>query len=106
MANSEDSIQVSSSRKIADHLGQRIVQCREQRGWNRNVLARRSGLGYSHLRYLEEGRGEPTVSTVLALVRAFGLCSIEELLGGPLGTRILLELEESGEAGGPHPQPL
>lgn len=73
------------------------IELREREGWKRNVLATRAGIACSNLRLLEDGSHEPSPSTMLALVRVFRFCSIEELIGGPLGTRILPELDGSGD---------
>lgn len=91
------------SRKIAIHVGHRITELRQDKQWTRNALATRAGIAYSNLALLEAGDHEPNLSTMLALVRTFGLCSIEELIGGPLGTRILLELERTPAAPPPDP---
>lgn len=88
------------TRNIASHVGDRIAALRGERKLNRRRLARQAEIAYSYLVRLEEGRHEPTLGIMLRLVRAFDLCSIEELLGGPLGTRTLLDLMAREETEG------
>jgi DNA-binding XRE family transcriptional regulator len=65
---------------------------------SRQQLADAVGAVYNTIRYLEDGRHDPTLGLMLALVRVFDLCSVEELLGSELGTRSLL--------GEPHHRPV
>jgi transcriptional regulator with XRE-family HTH domain len=53
------------------------------------TLADAAGLGRGTIADILAGSSDPTLSTMLALVRAFGLGSIEELLN-PLGTSVVL----------------
>jgi DNA-binding phage protein len=52
-------------------------------------LADASGLGRGTVAEILAGNSDPTLSTMLALVRALGLGSIEELLS-PLGTSVVI----------------
>jgi DNA-binding XRE family transcriptional regulator len=73
---------------------------REAKGWSQNRLATEIGLRWHSLEKLESGTSVPTLATLLALVRAFDLVSIEEVLGdGRLGTALLLKLESDEAAG-------
>lgn len=53
------------------------------------TLARASGLGKGTIADILSGSSDPSLSTMLALVRALELGSIEELLA-PLGTAVVL----------------
>jgi DNA-binding phage protein len=52
-------------------------------------LATAAGLGNGTISDILSGSSDPTLSTMLALVRALGLGSIEELLS-PLGTSLVI----------------
>ena len=52
-----------------------------KRGWSARQLAERSGLSIGAVLTLTQGRGNPTLSTMLALVSCFELTGIELLLG-------------------------
>ncbi|MGI8668077.1 MAG: helix-turn-helix domain-containing protein [Jatrophihabitans sp.] len=57
-------------------------QYREARGLSLRDLAQLSGIGRSRLQQLESAEApNPTLSVLLALQHAFGLASIEALLG-------------------------
>src|SRR5882672_5380439 len=75
------------ARKIASAVGSRIRELRAQQTpqWTTEELARRARLSYRNLLLVEQGAHPPNLTTLLALVRAFELCSVEELLGGDLG---------------------
>jgi len=60
-------------------------------------LARAAGLGIGTVRDLLEGRSDPTLGTMLALVEALELASIEELLA-PLGTSAYREAQGGASA--------
>lgn len=53
------------------------------------ALADAAGLGHGTVADILAGTSDPTLSTMLALVRALGLGSIEELLS-PLGTSVVI----------------
>lgn len=75
-----------------------MTALREERGWSRNRLATEAGVVYNTIKLLELGRHDPSLTVLLGLVRAFDLCSVEELLGaGQLGSAVLL--------GSPHHRP-
>ncbi len=52
-------------------------------------LADAAGLGRGTVADIVSGTSDPTLSTMLALVKALGLASIEELLS-PLGTSVVI----------------
>lgn len=94
MSNSPDLLDGNQPRNIAIYLGERIVTLREAAGFNTNQLAERAGIRFSTLSELEEGKHTPSLKTLLKLLRALGLSSIEDLTGG---TAVLLWLTESEE---------
>jgi transcriptional regulator with XRE-family HTH domain len=53
------------------------------------ALADASGLGRGTVADILSGTSDPSLSTMLALARALGLASIEELLS-PLGTSVVI----------------
>ncbi len=78
---------------VAAYLGQRITLLREERGWSPYRLEKESGVPYNTLKRLEAGTTtDPGLGLLLHLVDVFGLCSIEELLGGHLGTRVVRDI--------------
>ena len=79
---------VSQQTKL--YIGDRIKRQREARHWTRADLERQSGVAYNTLKALENGETGPTLSVLLDLSRAFGLTSLDELLGG---VHILFNLE-------------
>ncbi len=71
-----------------EQFGQRLRALREGRRWSTRELASRAGIANGAVSQLESGTTSPRLTTMLALVRAFELRSIEELLG-PLPTGLL-----------------
>lgn len=62
-------------------FGTRVLKLRDQHGWTRRELARRSGLHENHLRKVEMGeRMHIEGETIIKLCRALG-CSADYLLG-------------------------
>lgn len=59
----------------------RLKALRRQRGWSQVALAVHAGMTANHVAYLELGRGEPSMTTLRRLSRAFGL-TLSELLEG------------------------
>lgn len=63
------------------HIGIRICSLREQAGWTRKQLSRRSGICVSMLSRLENGsRTNPTLGILVALADAFGV-TMDRLIG-------------------------
>ncbi|MBT3353173.1 MAG: LexA family transcriptional regulator [Nitrospinaceae bacterium] len=60
--------------------GSRIVRARSQRGWNRNQLARISGISWANLARYEEGENEPSAGKLLCIAEALGV-SVDWILG-------------------------
>lgn len=80
-----------STRRIA-LVGPRLKQLRTDRGLTIKDVATVVGLAESTVGLLEKGTHDPSLGTMLALVRFYDLCSVEEILGeGRLGTAVLLE---------------
>lgn len=86
-----------SARQLA-HVAERL---RDLRGTeiSQRELARRTGLSPRTIGQIEQGRHEPRLGTMLALRRALGLASIEELIG-PLPSTVLESIGEEVPAAG------
>lgn len=94
MGNTLGASRPDGSRNIAIYLGERIVTLRTAAGLNTNQLAEKAGIRFSTLSELEEGKHTPSLRTLLKLLRALELSSIEDLTGG---TAALLWLAEADE---------
>jgi transcriptional regulator with XRE-family HTH domain len=75
-----------TARQLA-HVAERL---RDLRGptISQRELARRTGLSPRTIGQIEQGRHEPRLGTMLALRRALGVASIEELIG-PMPSTVL-----------------
>ena len=62
-------------------LGTRIASLRQGRGLSQAELARRLNISSSAIGMYEQGRREPSVDTLIALAREFGV-SLDYLLSG------------------------
>ena len=62
-------------------LGTRIASLRQGRGLSQAELARRLNISTSAVGMYEQGRREPSVDTLIALAREFGV-SLDYLLSG------------------------
>jgi len=51
----------------------RVTELREQRGWSKNHLAKKSGLSQSTVSNLYNRPHEPTISTLESLCNGFGI---------------------------------
>jgi len=69
-----------SARQIA-HISSRLRELRAERGLSMRALADMARLSSGTVSALERGVMEPALGTMLALQAAFGLDSIESLLG-------------------------
>ena len=69
-------------------LGSRVLELRNERGWNQKELAQRAGIHTTRLSKLERGLGRPSLNEVMGLADALGL-RLDDLLGrdGPPRTR-------------------
>ena len=66
----------------ARNFGRRLKEMREQAGLTQPQLAQRSGLTKAGIANLEQGRREPSWSTVVALSRALNV-ALDEFLQEP-----------------------
>lgn len=77
------------ARMTARQLARVAARLRELRGdESQRGLAERSGLSPTTIGELEKGQHEPRLGTMLVLRDAFGLGSIEELVG-PMPSKVL-----------------
>jgi transcriptional regulator with XRE-family HTH domain len=89
------------------HLGNRLRTVREQTGLSQEKAAGKAGITRNGLALLEKARfPNPTLSTLLGLMRAYELRSIEELLGPVPSARLAAAWDEenweaAGEEGSP-----
>jgi transcriptional regulator with XRE-family HTH domain len=60
-------------------LAERIVEMRTERGWRREDLAVRSGLGFGTIAALEAGKRPASLLTIERLAVAFG-CEVADLV--------------------------
>jgi XRE family aerobic/anaerobic benzoate catabolism transcriptional regulator len=65
-------------------VGERVRELRAQRGMTRRMLARDSGISERYLAQLETGAGNPTITVVRALARAFGIAPDALIVEGHL----------------------
>jgi transcriptional regulator with XRE-family HTH domain len=65
----------------AARFAARLTELRLSRNLSERALASAAGLGPTTVRNLLSGKANPRLSTLLALTRALGLSSIEELIG-------------------------
>ena len=61
---------------IAGEVGARVRALRESQGLSQVELARRAGTGRAALRLIEEGRRDPSLTTVDSLARALGVAVV------------------------------
>lgn len=54
------------------NIGERIKNEREQRGWSKVELAKRSGVSDRSISHYEHGQREPQFKAVEKIMRAFG----------------------------------
>jgi putative transcriptional regulator len=62
-------------------LGPRILDLRNERGWNQLELARRAGLNPTRLSKLEHGHHEPRIEELVRLAKAL-VVTLDELVLG------------------------
>jgi len=67
----------------------------------RSVAADRAGLDGSYWGRLEQGRCDPTLTSLLRIQRAFGFDSIETLLGPTASAALSRSLDEPATPGEP-----
>jgi transcriptional regulator with XRE-family HTH domain len=79
------------------HLGERLRAVRNQSGLTQEKAAVEAGMTRSRLAELEKARfPNPTLSTLLRLMRTYHLRSLEELLGPVPSARLAAAWEEDG----------
>ncbi len=67
--------------EINRQLGQRIQEARRVKGWTQEDLAHHAGLDFSYLNQLENGKRNPSLSTLYKIAAALGV-SPKDLLPG------------------------
>lgn len=79
------------------HLGRRLRDARKTRGLTQQEAATAAGLARNTLVSLERAQNpDPRLSTLLRLMRVYGLGSLEELLGPPPSYRMAEAWEAEG----------
>ncbi len=76
------------SRQVAILIGTRLAALLQENDMTAYELATTEGISYNTVTSWLRGDNAPQLGQLLHLVEVFGLCSIEELIGGPLGTRV------------------
>ena len=59
--------------------GEKIAQCRKNKGMTQEQLAEKTGVGITHISHIETGRSVPSLEMIIGFINAFG-CSADELL--------------------------
>ncbi len=59
--------------EISRKLGRRIQEARRVKGWTQEDLAHHAGLDFSYLNQLENGKRNPSLSTLYKIVTALGV---------------------------------
>lgn len=65
-------------------LGERICLLRQRQGWSQAELAKKLSISPSTVGMYEQGRREPSLSSLVQLSRAFGVSADYLLTGVPL----------------------
>jgi transcriptional regulator with XRE-family HTH domain len=68
--------------ELSQHLGRRVKQLRNERGWSLEVLAGSSGVSRSMLSQIEREKANPTLAVAVRISNGFGI-SLGELLQIP-----------------------
>lgn len=91
---------VPRDRAVRQAFGQRLNELKGDDTWY--ALAQRTQLHETYLKNLAAGERDPSLSTLIKLMRGLKLCSIEELLG-PMPSTLLardLAIDSVGPAPG------
>jgi transcriptional regulator with XRE-family HTH domain len=72
------------------NVGRAIKLCRSQKGWTLAELGKRTGIAASHLSMIEHNKRDPSMTTMQAIAKAFGM---------PLNVLIFLAADPPGMAG-------
>jgi len=91
-SNSETSTDAASN-----HLGCRLKELRDERGWSLDVLASASGVSRSMLSQVERNRANPTLAVASRIASAFGM-SLAELVQSPGAMSSLIVIRASDHA--------
>ncbi len=67
--------------EISRQLGQRIQTARRGKGWTQEDLAHHAGLDFSYLNQLENGKQNPSLTTLYEIATALGV-SLKDLIPG------------------------
>jgi len=68
-----------SESAVALALAKKVKKLRAENGWSQAELARRVGIQTAAISHIENARGNPTLETMDALARSFGV-SVSSLL--------------------------
>jgi XRE family aerobic/anaerobic benzoate catabolism transcriptional regulator len=82
-------------------LAQRVRDLRAKRGMTRRVLAHDSGVSERYLAQLESGQGNPSITVIHALARAFNVAPTDLIANtdpSPLASTIIATIRELDEA--------
>jgi transcriptional regulator with XRE-family HTH domain len=86
-----------TTEQLRVHLGERLRAIRNQSGLTQEKAAVAAGITRSRLGELEKARfPNPTLSTLLRLMRTYELRSLEELFGPVPSAKLALAWEEEG----------
>lgn len=67
--------------KIYEIIGERIHEARQTQGLTQEILAERANIDRSHMGFIEQGRRQPTISTLYKLTQVLNI-SLEDLFRG------------------------
>jgi len=81
----------------ANHLGCRLKELRDERGWSLDVLASASGVTRSMLSQVDRNRANPTLAVASRIASAFGM-SLAELVQSPGAMSSLIVIRASDHA--------
>jgi len=62
------------TREASITIAERILQCRQARGWSRRELSERTGISPRALAYYESSQVQPSAENLEAMSAAFGRC--------------------------------
>jgi transcriptional regulator with XRE-family HTH domain len=66
-----------SESQVLRHVGRRVAELREARGWTQEVFAERAGIGVGYVQQIEGGQKNPTVVTIVKLATVLGADAAE-----------------------------
>jgi XRE family transcriptional regulator, regulator of sulfur utilization len=87
-----------SERFNPEELGRTIQTLREQQGWSQKELAQRSGVSQGQISIMERGEGNPSLSILDQVAKAFGVPTWVLVAGlALLGIALLASLEDGSK---------